>query len=287
MWRPEVSMIPAKTTAETAKARRQRADAGILRRTRDEETESDGGKQSGSDSDLPGWHRRAGPDSPLLAIRDHELRGFPQKVRHPTYRQRLTCVRDVSEGREPRAHLVENEREGPAATPDRHGPDVVSGRDGAPAVHEEGRRDHGRDEPEHVESRPDTQSYGDSKQKGGQPRLATKVVRQRQRGKPHGGHPDRHAAVVENGEIEIGRVNGENGPDDEPSQAADFHPDERDEAGDAHASKHDGARPGGLVPADRVARSEDGGPPRAVPAPHGGRAAPGDRHRGHPRAPAA
>ena len=40
------------------------------------------------------------------------------------------------------------------------------------------------------------------------------------------------------------------------------------------------------VPADRDARSEDGGPPRPVPAAHGGRAEPGDRHRGHPRAPA-
>ena len=40
------------------------------------------------------------------------------------------------------------------------------------------------------------------------------------------------------------------------------------------------------VSADRDARSEDGGPPRAVPAAHGGRPESGDRHRGDPRAPA-
>jgi hypothetical protein len=41
-------------------------------------------------------------------------------------------------------------------------------------------------------------------------------------------------------------VNGENGPDDEPSQAVDFHPDERDETGDAHASEHDTGKPSGF-----------------------------------------
>ena len=246
MPRREVSRTMVRTTDEAAKARRHReigapsGRPGTTAAARVRTRRAAPTPTSQADAGGPPQITRCSRSEIMASARERSrcARRCPG--------ERLSRVRHEPQRAQARSGLVDNQRSRPQESSEHHGRDVAPRRDGAPAERRERGDDRGCQEPEHVGSRPDAESGGDPEDQGGRHRSTPKVIRECERGHSHGRHPDRHAAIVEDREIQIGRMHRKQGSDDQAGRRADLRADQRDEAGDSQAGEQNAGESGDL-----------------------------------------
>ncbi|HTR03148.1 MAG TPA: hypothetical protein VMN82_08130 [Thermoanaerobaculia bacterium] len=166
-------------------------------------------EQGASEGELPRRQRWAAPDGPLFFAGDQDVRESPQALEAEPERPGTPGLANELQGRQPGRRFVREERERAEQAAGGEGEGVAARRKGAPPEREEAAGREGRQQPDDVQAGPGADAGGDAEQKRGGRRAAPEVAQERQRNEPEARHADGGAAVVEDGEVEVRRIHGE------------------------------------------------------------------------------